>query len=34
MQAGDLDHVVITRRGGLVAVDLKWRNKVTTAKLH
>jgi hypothetical protein len=31
LQAGDLDHVVITRRAGLVAVDSKWRNEVTAA---
>ncbi|GAB2874491.1 hypothetical protein [Nocardioides pacificus] len=29
LRAGDLDHVVVTRRGGLVAVDSKWRNTVT-----
>jgi len=29
LQAGDLDHVVVTRRGGLVALDSKWRNEVT-----
>lgn len=26
----DLDHVVVTRRGGLVAIDTKWRNVVTS----
>ena len=31
LQAGDLDHVVITRRGGLVAVDSKWRNQITAS---
>ena len=31
LQSGDLDHVVITRRAGLVAVDSKWRNQVTAA---
>lgn len=31
LQAGDLDHVVVTRRGGLVAIDSKWRNHVTSA---
>lgn len=30
LQAGDLDHVVVTRRGGLVAIDSKWRNQVTS----
>jgi hypothetical protein len=29
LQAGDLDHVVMTRRGGLVVLDSKWRNEVT-----
>jgi hypothetical protein len=29
LQAGDLDHVVITRQGGIVALDSKWRNEVT-----
>jgi hypothetical protein len=27
LQAGDLDHLVVTRRGGLVAIDSKWRNE-------
>jgi hypothetical protein len=27
LQAGDLDHLVVTRRGGLVAIDSKWRNQ-------
>lgn len=26
LQAGDLDHLVVTRHGGLVAIDSKWRN--------
>lgn len=26
LQAGDLDHIVVTRNGGLVAVDSKWRS--------
>jgi hypothetical protein len=29
LQAGDLDHLVVTRRGGLVAIDSKWRNEAT-----
>ena len=29
LQAGDLDHVVITRRGGILALDSKWRNEIT-----
>lgn len=24
--SGDIDHLVVTRRGGLVAIDSKWRN--------
>jgi hypothetical protein len=31
--AGDIDHLVVTRRGGLVAIDSKWRNDVTTQRL-
>lgn len=27
-RAGDIDHVVVTRRGGIVAIDSKWRNQV------
>jgi hypothetical protein len=27
LQAGDLDHVVVTRNGGLIAVDSKWRSE-------
>jgi hypothetical protein len=27
--SGDLDHLVVTRNGGLVAVDSKWRNEAT-----
>ena len=30
LQAGDLDHVVVTRHGGLVAIDTKWRNHITS----
>lgn len=26
---GDIDHVVVTRRGGVVVIDSKWRNEVT-----
>ena len=29
LQAGDLDHLVVTRQGGLVAVDSKWRNQAS-----
>lgn len=29
LQAGDLDHLIVTRHGGLVAVDSKWRNQHT-----
>ena len=31
LQAGDIDHLVVTRRGGLVAVDSKWRNQHTSS---
>ena len=27
LQNGDLDHLVVTRRAGLVAIDSKWRNE-------
>jgi hypothetical protein len=27
LQAGDLDHLVVTRNGGLIAVDSKWRSE-------
>ena len=26
LQSGDIDHLVVTRKGGLVAIDTKWRN--------
>lgn len=26
LQAGDIDHLVVTRRGGLLAIDTKWRS--------
>jgi hypothetical protein len=29
LQAGDLDHLVVTRNGGLVAIDSKWRNNAS-----
>lgn len=29
LQAGDIDHIVVTRRGGVVIIDSKWRNQVT-----
>lgn len=29
LQAGDLDHVVFTRAGGIVVMDSKWRSEVT-----
>ena len=29
LQAGDIDHLVVTRHGGLVAVDSKWRNQAS-----
>lgn len=27
LQAGDLDHLVVTRNGGLIAIDSKWRTE-------
>jgi hypothetical protein len=30
LQIGDLDHVVVTRHGGLIVLDSKWRNEVTS----
>jgi hypothetical protein len=27
LQAGDIDHVIVTRRGGVVVIDSKWRNQ-------
>lgn len=27
LQFGDIDHLVVTRRGGLVAIDTKWRSE-------
>jgi hypothetical protein len=32
--AGDIDHLVVTGRGGLVAIDSKWRNDVTRERLE
>ena len=29
LRAGDLDHLVVTRHGGLIAVDSKWRNRAS-----
>jgi hypothetical protein len=29
VQAGDIDHIVVTRRGGVVVIDSKWRNQIT-----
>ena len=31
LQNGDLDHLVMTRHGGLVAIDSKWRNGTADA---
>ena len=28
LQAGDIDHIVVTRRGGVVVIDSKWRNQI------
>lgn len=30
LQFGDIDHLVVTRRGGLVAIDTKWRSESFT----
>jgi hypothetical protein len=32
LQAGDLDHVVVARRGGLVVIDSKWRSDISVAE--
>jgi hypothetical protein len=29
LQVGDIDHLVVTRHGGVVAIDSKWRNQTT-----
>lgn len=29
LQAGDIDHIVVTRRGCVVIIDSKWRNQIT-----
>ena len=29
LQAGDIDHIVVTRRGGVVIIDSKWRSQIT-----
>lgn len=31
LERGDLDHVVVTRRGGVLALDSKWRNQTTVS---
>jgi hypothetical protein len=31
LQSGDIDHLVVTRAGGLVAIDSKWRNHLDAA---
>jgi hypothetical protein len=31
LQSGDIDHLVVTRAGGLVAIDSKWRNQADPA---
>ena len=31
LQAGDIDHLVVTRSGGVIAIDSKWRNKAQAA---
>jgi hypothetical protein len=31
LAVGDIDHIVVTRHGGLIAIDSKWRTRVDTA---
>ncbi|MFL6108977.1 MAG: hypothetical protein ACJ72L_18610 [Marmoricola sp.] len=31
LAVGDIDHLVVTRHGGLVAIDSKWRSRVNAA---
>lgn len=31
LHVGDIDHLVVTRRGGLVAADSKWRSRINDA---
>ena len=31
LAVGDIDHLVVTRKGGLVAIDSKWRSRVDAA---
>jgi hypothetical protein len=33
-QTGDIDHLVVTRRGGLVAIDSKWRTEPVTDQVE
>lgn len=28
LKVGDIDHIVVTRKGGVVAIDSKWRNQI------
>lgn len=34
LQVGDIDHLVVTRRSGVVAIDSKWRSDVEAEDLH
>lgn len=34
IQGGDIDHLVVTRKGGLIAIDSKWRSQITPERLH
>ena len=34
LRAGDIDHLVVTRHGGVVAIDSKWRNEVSRTDLE
>lgn len=34
LQTGDIDHVVVTRRAGVVAIDSKWRSSLNPKDAH
>ncbi len=34
LKAGDIDHLVVTRRGGLLAIDSKWRTDPSPSSGH
>jgi hypothetical protein len=31
LEGGDLDHVVVTRRGGVLVLDSRWRNQTSAS---